>query len=88
MANPFFNAMMGQSPMLSGLQNLYSMLPQFKANPLGFILQQKMNIPANIANNPDAILQHLVNTGQVNPSRVDAARQELIKMGGLNNYGR
>ena len=88
MANPFYNALMGINPMIAGMQNLYAMLPQFKANPMGFILRKKMNIPNNIANNPDAILQHLVSTGQVDPSRVEAAKQELIKMGGFNNNGR
>ena len=92
MPNPFFNALMGQNPMMAGMQNILSMLPQFKANPMGYLLQQRMNVPSNIVNNPDAILQHLVSTGQVNPSRVEmaksrieAAKQEIIKMGGFNN---
>ena len=95
MPNPFYTAMMGQNSILSMIQNLYGMLPQFKANPMGYLMQRKMNVPANIANNPDAILQHLVSTGQVDPSRVEmaksrieTAKQEIFKMGGLNNYGR
>ena len=88
MPNPFFTALMGGGNATGpNPQNLMSMVQQFKANPMGFLLQKKLNIPANISNNPDAILQHLVKTGQVNPSRVEAAKQEIFKMGGLNNYG-
>ena len=93
MPNPFYTAMMGNaqnfSPM-AALQNLHAAAQQFKANPLLYLAQRKMNvsIPENITHDPNAILQHLVNTGQVNPSRVEAANQKIFKMGGLNNYGR
>lgn len=85
MPNPFYSAMVGNN-----LQNLFGAAQQFKANPIGFLLQKRVgvNVPQNIANDPNAMLQHLINTGQVNPSRVEAAKQEIIKMGGLNNYGR
>lgn len=89
MPNPFFNALMGnKSASVAGPQNLIGMAQQFKANPVGFLLQNRLNVPSNIANDPNAILQHLITTGQVNPSRVEAAKQELFKMGGINNYGR
>lgn len=89
MPNPFFNALMGnRTNQAAGPQNLIGMAQQFKANPVGFLLQNRLNVPSNIANDPNAILQHLITTGQVNPSRVEAAKQELFKMGGINNYGR
>lgn len=89
MPNPFFNALMGnRGNQSAGPQNLIGMAQQFKANPIGFLLQNRLNVPSNIANDPNAILQHLITTGQVNPSRVEAAKQELFKMGGINNYGR
>ena len=87
MPNPLFNALMSGAS-TGGQQNIFGMLNQIKANPLGFLMQNRLNIPANIVNDPNAILQHLVSTGQVNPSRVEAAKQEIFKMGGLNNYGR
>ena len=54
---------------------MLQMLQQLKANPMQFILQQKLNIPQNIANDPNAILQHLLQTGQVDQSRVNQAYQ-------------
>ncbi len=57
--------------------NLGQMLSQFKANPVQFLMQQRMNIPANIANDPNAILNHLLQTGQVSQQQVNAAYQQV-----------
>lgn len=57
--------------------NLMQMIQQIKANPITFLAQRRMNIPANIANDPNAILQHLLSTGQVNQSQVNQAYQAL-----------
>ena len=85
MPNPFFNAMgMGQQ-VNNGFGNIMQMLPAFKANPLGFILKQKLNVPSEIINDPNAILQHLLSTGQVSQDQINAAYQQ-IQNGGIN-YG-
>lgn len=42
------------------------MFGQFMQNPMQFMMQRKLNIPANMANDPKAIVQHLMNTGQMN----------------------
>lgn len=39
---------------------------QFMQNPMQVMVQRKLNIPQNIANDPQAIVQHLMNTGQMN----------------------
>lgn len=39
---------------------------QFMQNPMQVMVQKKLNIPQNIANDPQAIVQHLMNTGQMN----------------------
>ena len=50
--------------------NLYS---QLKQNPMQ-LLSQRFNIPQNInMQNPNEIIQHLLNTGQVNQSQVNQA---------------
>ena len=49
------------------------MLQQVKANPLGFFMQRGLNIPTNMANDPNAILQHLVNSGQVSQEQINNA---------------
>lgn len=90
MPNPFYNAMGGSQQSTSRvvqLGNIMQMLPAFKANPLGFILKQKMNVPSEMLNDPNAILQHLLSTGQISQTQINAAYQE-IQNGGLTNYGR
>lgn len=53
--------------------NLLSMITQFKQNPLG-MLSQRFNIPQGM-NNPDQILQHLLNTNQVSQGQVNKVMQ-------------
>ena len=49
------------------------MIAQFKQNPMG-MLMQKYNIPQNM-NNPQQIIQHLLNSGQVTQDQVNQAMQ-------------
>lgn len=65
--NPLFNA-------LGGGMNPMAMLNQLKSNPLGFLRQKGFNIPDNISD-PNAIIQHLMNTGQINQQTYNQARQ-------------
>ena len=53
--------------------NLLSMLTQFKQNPMA-MLSRKYNIPQNM-NDPNQILQYLLNTNQVSQSLVDRIMQ-------------
>jgi len=54
---------------------IMSMLQQFKQNPMQTLLQQRLNVPQNIANDPNAILNHLLQTGQVSQDAVNRAYQ-------------
>ena len=56
------------------MNNLLSMFTQFKQNPIA-ILSKKFNIPQNI-NNPNDIIQHLLNTNQVSQAQVN----QIMKM--------
>lgn len=78
MANPFYSALNPTVPQAPG-PNIFQMAQQLKANPLQFILQKKLNIPMNLMNNPDAMLDYLVRTNQVPQSRVDWAKQQLTQ---------
>lgn len=53
--------------------NFVTMLNQFKQNPMG-MLSRRFNIPQNM-NDPNQILQHLLNTHQVSQSQVDRIMQ-------------
>ena len=59
--NPLFR---NPSPM-----NPMQLLSQMKSDPMS-VLGQKFNIP-NGMNDPNQIIQHLVNTGQVSPQQVN-----------------
>ena len=54
-------------------------LQQLKTNPMQFLMQRRMNVPANIMNDPSAIMNHLMSTGQINQQQVNAAYQMMQK---------
>lgn len=71
MANPFFSALGGAA--MSGM-NPMQMLSQLKSNPLGLLRQAGFNVPDNM-NNPQALIQHLMNSGQISQSQLTQAQQ-------------
>ena len=53
-------------------QMIMSMYQQMKSNPAQ-MLSQRFNIPQDInTNDPNAILQHLLNSGQVSQAQVNS----------------
>lgn len=52
---------------------IMAMLNKFKQNPMS-MLAQKFNLPANM-NNPQDIINHLLNSGQINQNQVNQAEQ-------------
>ncbi len=68
MPNPLYQQMSGNR------MNPMQMLQQLKQNPVGFLRQAGVNIPANL-NDPNAIIQHLLNSGQVSQQRYEQARR-------------
>lgn len=55
--------------------DILAQVQQIRQNPVQFLMQRRMNIPANISANPNAILNHLLATGQVSQQQVNAAYQ-------------
>lgn len=54
--------------------NILGMLQQLQSNPMA-MLSQKFNIPQDLnMNDPNAIIQHLMNTGQVSQQAYNNAR--------------
>lgn len=53
--------------------NIFQMLNQVKSNP-GAVLGKRFNLPQNL-NNPQEIIQHLMNTGQVSQAQYNRALQ-------------
>ena len=56
------------------MNNPMEMLQQFKANPMQFLMQRRMNLPQGMTD-PQAILNHLMQTGQVSQDQVNRAWQ-------------
>lgn len=58
------------------MPQMMQMLQQFKTNPMQFLIQRRLNIPAGVPmNDPQAILNHLVSTGQVSQQQINNAYQ-------------
>lgn len=54
---------------------------QLKQNPVSFLKQAGYNIPET-TNNPNEIIQYLLQSGQIQQSRLAGAQQMLAKMMG------
>ena len=74
MNNPFYTALNQ-----NGMNN---MLRQIKSNPVQFLAQKGINIPQGMTD-PNAILQHLVNSGRVSQSQVNNAFQMGRRLRGM-----
>ena len=55
----------------------FGMLQQIKTNPMG-LLSQRFNIPDGInLSDPNEIINHLVNSGQVSQAQIDNIRNQF-----------
>ena len=59
--------------MAGNLNDIMNMYQQFSQNPIG-MLSRKYNIPQNL-NNPQDIIQHLLNSGQITQNQVNNVMQ-------------
>ena len=60
--------------------NMMGMLQQLKANPLQFIMQRRLNLPQGMSlNDPQAILNQLVQSGQISQQQINSAYQMAQK---------
>ena len=71
MANPFFQ---------QG-NNLMQTVQSFRQNPMQMLLQRRLNVPQSMMNDPNAIMQHLLSTGQRSQQQMNAAYQMAARMG-------
>lgn len=55
--------------------NILPLLNKLSQNPTQALMESGMNIPANIANNPQGIIQYLLNSGQISQQQVNQAMQ-------------
>ena len=50
--------------------NMMQMYQMLRSNPMQ-VLGNRFNIPQNLANDPNAIVQHLLNTGQISQGQIN-----------------
>lgn len=55
--------------------DMRSMLNMLRQNPMQFLAQGGFNVPGNLAANPNQIIQHLMNTGQITQDQYNRAMQ-------------
>ena len=67
--------------MVGGMGNMMQMLGQLKQNPMAMLQRAGMNVPGNITN-PQEMIQHLMNSGQISQAQFDNARQ-MAQMFGM-----
>lgn len=61
------------------LGNQPNMMNQLRANPAAMLKQRGLNIPEGM-NDPQQIINHLIQTGQINNSRLQMAQQMMAQM--------
>lgn len=63
------------NPLIGGQQmNPVQMLQQLRANPMQFIQRAGFRVPQNMTD-PNAIIQHLMQTGQISQEKYNRAFQ-------------
>lgn len=62
------------NPLMANGGNPMQLLQQLRQNPVQFLRQAGLNVPADLSD-PNAIIQHLMNSGQITQERYNQARQ-------------
>lgn len=66
--------------MVGNMKDIMDFYQRFRQNPIQ-MLNQKFNIPQNVnLSDPNAILQHLMNTGQVTQNQINQVMQVKNKI--------
>lgn len=60
---------------------IMQMLSQFKGNPAQMLSQRGMQVPPAMMSNPEQMVRHLMQTGQVNQNALNQAMQIASQMG-------
>ena len=89
--NPLFNALFGtkQGQIPSPAQQMNNNSPQdwnalmgqLRANPMEMVRNAGYNVPDELNGNPQAMVQHLLQTGQIGGSTMQKIQPFLQRMG-------
>lgn len=70
------------TPAAGGSINPMQALSQLRSNPVQMLSKAGYNVPENIGNNPQAIVQHLLNTNQITQQRLNQSQMMVNRMTG------
>lgn len=73
MSNPIYNT-------LGGGNTLISQINQLRNNPIQFLMNRRLNVPENLSNNPQGIVQHLLNTGQMSQETYNRIQNQVSQL--------
>ena len=63
--------------------NMQEALQRIQRNPAEFLKNAGVNVPAEIMNDPQAIVMHLINTNQVGGQMLQRIMPMIRQMGGM-----
>jgi len=66
---------------LAPQNNQPNMFNQFMQNPLQWLMQRRINIPQEYADNPQGAVQYLLNKGQMSQEQLNKLTQAANQMG-------
>ena len=72
--NPLFNE-------LNGPQSIMGQFSQFMQNPIGYLIERKVNIPEQYRNDPQQAVNYLVSSGQMDQQTLNNLRTKAGQMG-------
>lgn len=73
MSNNLYNTMGPKNNM----GNIMSQMNALKSDPVQFLANRKFNLPQNFQGGPKDIIQHLLNTGQMQQSQLTELQNKL-----------
>lgn len=73
MANKLYEEQMNQGMM--------SQFGNFMRNPMAFLMQRRINVPSQYANDPQGAVQYLLSTGQMSQETYQTLRSKAEQMG-------
>ena len=77
MSNPLYQEMVQKAVQNSPIQ----MISQILSNPIQYAMSRGFNVPYNVGNDPNVIIQYLMNSGQVSQKQYNDVIQTA-----QNNY--
>lgn len=60
---------------------IMQMMSAFKGNPMQMLNQRGMNVPPSMLGNPEQMVRHLIQSGQVDQNALNQAMQIAGQMG-------